>query len=216
MSTTVTRTDDGIGTAEGLDRLVTFLDAVVAIAVTLLVLPLVDAANGARTAEGLSHFLRDNAALGYTFVLSFVVITRLWRAHHHLFEHVGRYDGFLMVASLGWALTIVVLPFPTRLIAVYGTDRSVAGLYTGVLALSSALLTAMTLHVARRAPLRRGAQATATLLEPSAVASTAGFVLAFVLAATVSGVGYYGLLLLFAAGPAGRLWTRSRAHPSAR
>jgi uncharacterized membrane protein len=77
-------------TTRGLDRLVFFTDAVTAIAITLLVLPLVDSVTEAAHA-GLSaeQFIGNNVAAIAGFALSFLVIARLWIAHHSTFEHVG-------------------------------------------------------------------------------------------------------------------------------
>jgi uncharacterized membrane protein len=61
------------------DRLVLFTDAVVAIAVTLLILPLVDAVTETRAENlGAVHVITDHKTQIYTFLLSFVVIARFW------------------------------------------------------------------------------------------------------------------------------------------
>jgi uncharacterized membrane protein len=73
----------------GLDRFVTFLDAVVAIAITLLVLPLVELLHGSDPQTSLSRLLTEEAGTFGAFLLSFAVIARLWLAHHRLVERVG-------------------------------------------------------------------------------------------------------------------------------
>ena len=96
----------------GLDRLVTFLDAVVAIAITLLVLPLIEVlAEGG--GEDLGALLADEVGQFGAFALSFVVIARLWLAHHRIVESVGAYDDLFLVVNLCWAFTIVLLRFAT-------------------------------------------------------------------------------------------------------
>ncbi|MDI9914964.1 TMEM175 family protein [Rhodococcus sp. IEGM 1379] len=77
------------GTAERtryFDRYVTFIDAIAAIAITLLVLPLVELTNDhdGTTAE----LLRDHTAQFYAFGLSFVVIFRFWWSQHRLLRFV--------------------------------------------------------------------------------------------------------------------------------
>jgi uncharacterized membrane protein len=64
-------------TTRGLDRLVFFTDAVTAIAITLLILPLVDSVERA-AGEGHSaaQFIGDNLSQLAAFGLSFVVIAR--------------------------------------------------------------------------------------------------------------------------------------------
>src|SRR5262249_42087927 len=95
-----------------------------------------------------------------------------------------------------WALTIVVLPFPTALVA--GPDN--AGdqaitkiLYVGTMALGSFVLGLVCLVVARHADLRDSADV------PDAVRAfgpTATFVLALGLMLLVPGASYWPLLLL--------------------
>ena len=75
------------------ERLTFFTDAVVAIAMTLLVLPLTEGVSEA-AADGLStsEYLREYSDQLLAFALSFVIIASFWRAHHALFEHVAAYS----------------------------------------------------------------------------------------------------------------------------
>jgi uncharacterized membrane protein len=200
-----------VRTARGLDRLVTFLDAVVAIAITLLVLPLIDVLGQGRQ-EDLAALLADHLAEFGAFALSFVVIARLWSAHHRLVERVGSYDQAFLRVNLLWALTIVLLPFSTQVIAEYDTDRLSVGLYIGTIAVSSACVTVLTLLVHRRPALRReGLEAG----DPSPVASvvTTGLVLlALVLGVAIPAVNFYALLLLLLTDPLVRLLARARSR----
>src|SRR5918998_5814172 len=77
-----------VRTDRGLDRLVTFLDAVVAIAITLLVLPLVDVLPDEGGTVPLGDLLAEEARRFVTFLLSFAVIAQLWLVHHRLVERV--------------------------------------------------------------------------------------------------------------------------------
>lgn len=103
-------------TERGFDRLVNFSDAVVAIAITLLILPLVDTATELND-KTVSELLADNWVKLLVFVISFAVIGRFWLAHHRMYENIVGYDKPLLWANLFWLLTIVFLPFPTELIA---------------------------------------------------------------------------------------------------
>jgi uncharacterized membrane protein len=99
----------------GFERLVNFSDAVVAIAATLLILPLVDrAANMGSTP--LPQFLNECLLSFVVFVLSFAVIGRFWLAHHRFFEHLRGFSPGLIFFNLMWLLGIVFLPYPTELI----------------------------------------------------------------------------------------------------
>jgi uncharacterized membrane protein len=87
------------GTEQGFARVVNFSDAVVAIAISLLILPVVDDVS-ATTTGSATDVLADNADRLFAFVLSFVVIARLWVAHHEVFEGIGAYTPALRWANL--------------------------------------------------------------------------------------------------------------------
>jgi uncharacterized membrane protein len=186
-----------VRTERGLDRLVTFLDAVVAIAITLLVLPLAEVLDGTRH-ENLSTVLRDNAGSIGAFALSFAVISRLWLAHHRLVEHVGGYDRPFVLLNMLWILTIVVAPFATQVAAAYDADRLAMAIYIGTLLLSSACLSGLSLLVQRRPALRRGE--TKHSAGPALV-TTAAILAALVLAELVPRINYWSLLLLLLTAP---------------
>ncbi|MGY1730731.1 TMEM175 family protein [Geodermatophilus sp. SYSU D01045] len=187
-------------TERGLDRFVTFLDAVVAIAITLLVLPLTELLDGAQPRTGLGTLLADESSQIGAFFLSFAVIARLWLVHHRVVETVGSYDRAFLTANLLWILTIVLLPFATQVSARYGTDRPAVALYIGTITLSSFCLTAISLLLWRRPVLRRDAAAPVGPPWPSLVAS--GLFLVALLAGTLlPGVHYWAMFLLFLSGP---------------
>jgi uncharacterized membrane protein len=117
----------------GPDRLVNFSDAVVAIAATLLILPLVDKAS-AIGSEPLPEFLSQNAIGFVVFALSFFVIARFWLAHHRFFDHLRSYNRGVVLLNLLWLLGIVFLPFPTELIISGGAMTSLAAaIYIGTM-----------------------------------------------------------------------------------
>lgn len=142
-----------VRTQRGLERIVVFADAVVAIACTLLVLPLVDLAtqDGAVPVERL---LSDHIGQFGAFALSFAVIARLWVEHHRLFEGVGAYDRAIIWLTLGWLFTVAFLPFPTAILATQ-SGRGASTLYIGTLLLSSLALAATSARVSARPALQR-------------------------------------------------------------
>jgi len=82
-------------TERGFHRLVNFSDAVVAIAITLLVLPLVDSASGIGNTD-VHVFLRENWHQIFAFALSFLVIANFWWAQHQMLERVRSYNAGLV------------------------------------------------------------------------------------------------------------------------
>lgn len=65
-----------------------------AIAITLLVLPLVDAAGSIGT-TGLGESFHDNRPGLIAFALSFAVIGSFWWGEHRTFERVRSYNSIL-------------------------------------------------------------------------------------------------------------------------
>jgi uncharacterized membrane protein len=200
-----------VRSARGLDRLLTFVDAVVAIAITLLVLPLVDLLAGGRPETDLAGVFAHDAADFGAFLLSFAVIARLWWEHHRLGEQVGAYDAAFLLVNLVWMVTIVFLPFATQVLATYGRARLAVVTYVGTIVVSQACLSVLNLLLWRRPGLRReGVQARQTA-PWAALATTALLVLAVVLGTAVPAVNYWALFLLFLSGPVERL-IRQRAE----
>jgi uncharacterized membrane protein len=200
-----------VRTDRGLERLITFLDAVVAIAITLLVLPLVDVLPDEASTVPLGALLVDEARRFTAFALSFAVIADLWLVHHRIVERVGSYDGPFLLVNLLWTLTIVLLPFATEVAAVYDDQRLAIGLYIGTMTLSSACLTVLHLMVVGRPHLRRRGYDGAEDDPTGALLTTATFVVALVVGVAVPAVGYRALLLLLLPGPVrGLLIRRAR------
>jgi uncharacterized membrane protein len=182
----------------GPERLLAFSDGVVAIALTLLVLPLAELVPEAEepTQSGLT-LITGNLALIGSFVLSFAVIARFWAAHHRVFDAAESVGPAVVWVNTVWLFTVVVLPFPTEMVGTFSDDPFTLRFYVGTLFTSSALLTVLTVLVGRglhreaRVPLWR-----------SAIGSTAGLLFVIFLVTLVAPrLGYWPLLLLFATGP---------------
>ncbi|WP_236788226.1 TMEM175 family protein [Amycolatopsis sp. GM8] len=184
-------------TEQSPERLVFFSDAVVAIALTLLVLPLVDivpelvASNGRPVDAFTEHQWQF-----YSFLLSFVVIGRQWLAHHKLFGQVRAYNRALLWLNLIWLLSIAALPFPTEMIGAFGTDHFTTVLYVGATLFSSAMLSAMLLLIRGNPELTAHPGGITDRWRMDSVGSTLALVVGFVLVLLVPAASYYVLLLL--------------------
>jgi uncharacterized membrane protein len=179
------------------ERLVFFTDAVVAIALTLLVLPLTDlvpelVAEHKPAVEAIT----GNWTKIFSFLLSFAVIGRFWFTHHRIFEHVRAYSGPLVRANFGWLLAIAVLPFPTQLIGAYQSERFTTVFYLGTLLVGSLCHTAMVLIVRHDPQVRGDAEPVSDESLWNFVLSTVAFALAVVVALFKPNLAYYVLLLL--------------------
>jgi uncharacterized membrane protein len=179
------------------ERLVFFTDAVVAIALTLLVLPLTEIVPEVVAAHGepLEAVLGHQQQIA-SFLLSFVVIGRLWFAHHRLFEHVRAYNTALAVTNMVWLLAIVVMPFATQMVGGFGTSEFICLFYIGTMVVNSACLSVMTLLVKSEPALLEPDSAITDRWLFNAIGTTIALVAAFLLVVIVPGVNYFAILLL--------------------
>jgi uncharacterized membrane protein len=124
----------------GSERLIAFSDAVMAVAITLLVLDL-KLPEGVSDAE-LPAVVAGNMHALWCYVLSFLVIGLLWMAHHRQFSYIRRTDGNLLWINLFYLLTIGFIPYVTSVMS----DHSIAlptMVYAGVLTVTCLLAAAM-------------------------------------------------------------------------
>ena len=191
-------------TSRGLDRLINVSDAAVAIAITLLILPLVDIAPEIER-HTLGYVLAHNVGTVTGFVVTFVVIGRFWMLHHQVFEWVADYDYVLAWVNMLWLFSIVFLPFAANLLShVNGQSSAVFGLYVGTMVVSSGSMTLIEWMLTRKPALMRPEVRGKVELLRSMV-PTVLLVVALILAVLVPSVGLFWLLLLFGASPIERL-----------
>jgi uncharacterized membrane protein len=198
-----------------LDRFLTFIDAIVAIAITLLVLPLVDVAGELAHGGSVARLLGDHLPQLYGFLLSFVVIAQLWFAQHHVLSTLAVQDPLVSRLMVLWLLSIVVLPFPTALVAQAGGQPVTKVLYIGTMAVSASCLALISRRIARHREIRDTDEAP----DPAAAVVTAAtFLAALVITLAVPATGYYPLLLLLLTDvlAQGLRGVRSRRPPATR
>lgn len=136
------KAEAGSADGHGLERLIFFSDAVVAIAITLVVLPLVDSAR-ALDGRPVLAFLRDNSTGLIAAGISFAVIGGFWRDHHRLFTKATGYTPNVLRTNMFWLGGIMAVPVVTVLVvSSSGSDRLALGLYLGVVLLVRILLMA--------------------------------------------------------------------------
>ena len=97
-----------------------FSDAVMAIAITLLVVDL-------RVPDVVRNARRELATAEpkiLSFGISFVVIGLFWLGHHHLFRYITALDRRLILLNLLFLGTIAFLPYPTALLSATQGDHA--------------------------------------------------------------------------------------------
>jgi uncharacterized membrane protein len=194
----------------GFHRLVNFSDAVVAIAITLLVLPLADAASSIGN-ESLSTFFHDNQTKILAFGLSFAVIGSFWWGQHQLFERVRAYNGVLVWGMFVWLLSIVFLPFPTELIGSTRENSTIVHeIYIGTL-LAAAIATLVQQWAIVRWPALQEVEYRGSATIDAAGVSAVLMTVAFVVAGLAPSVGLWALLVLLLSTPLERLLRARRS-----
>jgi uncharacterized membrane protein len=112
-------------------RIETFSDGVFAIAITLLVLELIQILHP-HVEDGLLKTCIDHWQSFLAFTIGFITILICWINHHVAFEYINKVDTNLMWIN-GFLLFVVTLtPFPTAILAEYlekegGTALSIFG-----------------------------------------------------------------------------------------
>ena len=143
---TMERTDDKFG----LDRIVFFSDAVVAIAITLLVLELkVPELPKSASDDQLAAAIWSLVPKFVGYFTSFWVIGLYWLAHHRLFRVIVRYDHTLLLVNLLFLFFIAFVPFPTALLYSFPGRTIAVELYCATIVLSGFTSSAMIYYAAR-------------------------------------------------------------------
>lgn len=100
-----------------LERLIFFSDAVIAIAITLMIIdvhvPVLATGDINAGVRALTNLLPSF----FGFILSFLVIGRFWLAHNLALGGMRSYDPRLFRANLYFLLMIVIMPFATSFLS---------------------------------------------------------------------------------------------------
>jgi uncharacterized membrane protein len=109
----------------GLERMLLFSDAVIAIALTLLALdlpiPVADSPLGL-----LADLAGEEARSYVAFLVAFALIGGSWIAHHELFSSIVDIDGRLMALNLMILLGFVLVPWATEAVSTSPGDAGLA------------------------------------------------------------------------------------------
>ncbi len=138
-----------------IERLIFFSDAVIAIAITLLVIQL-DVPTVLRSDAELRDALVALSPSFFSFFLSFVVIAIWWLSHHRLLRLVDRSDGLLVVLNFVLLASIAFLPFASRVLGRAGNLPTAVILYAFTNLVAASSLLAMRFVAYRLGLLRAG------------------------------------------------------------
>lgn len=122
-------------------RLEAFSDGVFAIVITLLAFDLRPPDHEAGVS--LASALWDMWPAYLAYVVGFLQIGVMWLNHHRIFQQVREIDGVTLVLNLNLLLWIVVIPFPTAVVADYlrdgGRDAATAMVLFSAVLLANAI-----------------------------------------------------------------------------
>ncbi|MET8281726.1 TMEM175 family protein [Micromonospora sp. NPDC005174] len=108
-----TRSRRPIGAERDPSRVVTFSDAVMAIAITLLVLEI-------RPPMDTEHLMRELLGLWPSYLaygVTFLLLGQIWVNHHVMFDHIRSADRLLLLLNTLLLMVIALLPFVSSVLA---------------------------------------------------------------------------------------------------
>lgn len=190
------------------ERAKAFIDAVAAIAMTLLIIPLLDSINDSPAEQAAVGWFGDNWDQLVSFVVSFVVIAMFWIRHHQLFGTVERVTNPLLLLSAGWMLTIVWLPVATAMTGQMGPDPIVETTYIGTMVLTCVALLVTRLYLRAHPRLHSMGPEEIRAGLAGDVAMALLFATALLIAVLVPPIGYFSLYLLALTDPLMRVLLR--------
>ncbi|MFC4003217.1 TMEM175 family protein [Prauserella oleivorans] len=149
------RADEGVTAAAQREQ--QFVDAVIAIAITLLALglPLPEGATNDDLLRSAWGHRQDYAV----FAISFVVIYVRWAGHHRVFRHVVATDGGMGLLTAAWLFLVVLTPFATEVLSGDGAFAVRFGFYALVQGAMSLVFVVMMRQVVRAGLARDGTPA---------------------------------------------------------
>ncbi|MGJ6979857.1 TMEM175 family protein [Aestuariimicrobium soli] len=184
------------------DRLIAFTDAAVAIALTLLVLPLMEAVADPEETD-LVAWLQGQWPRIFAFVMSFALVAVYWSMHHSAMKLVRRFEGRMLVANFLWLFAIVILPVTSTVSIAFENSPLQAAIYVGDLLLIVIALAWIEIETMRHPEVETSNPQQVGRLAATA-ASALLLVLAWVIIVTTP-LGYLGMLTLCLIGPLQRV-----------
>jgi uncharacterized membrane protein len=134
------------------NRLESFSDGVIAVAITLLVLNI--EVPSPEPGHSLAHELAHQWPTYAAYVTSFITIGIIWINHHAMISRLGSADHAILILNLLLLLSIGVLPFGTNLIATYlreGHGQNLAAaIYAALFLVMSVVFVTLNRHILLR------------------------------------------------------------------
>lgn len=192
------------------ERFKAFVDAVVAIAMTLLILPLMESVSEAASNRlSTAEFFTEHSGQLLSFGLSFVLIATFWLGHHRQYRDVEWITTPLLWINIAWMATIVWLPVPTAMIGQMDTDVLQPVVYIGTLILTQVTTLAGGLYLLRHQDFTTMPADTIREGVVGDVAAIVLFLVALAISVSIPPYGYSALLILLLSGAVSKLLNRA-------
>jgi uncharacterized membrane protein len=134
----------------GLERITSFSDAVMAIAITLLIIEMIiPSVNPDFLISELSNLIPEFVS----HVVSFFIIGSYWIAHHRMFTYITQYDNTLLWINMLFLFFVSFLPFPTALLGEYTSVQLIVIIYSSNITLLSGSLFFLWIYASRNSRL---------------------------------------------------------------
>lgn len=110
-----------------------FVDAVLAIAITLLAieLPRPEKSAPGEPEVPFATFLGEHAGSFFAFVLAFLMLWWIWRTHHGTFDQVKEVSPLVMTLHIPLLLAAVWMPYPTEVFGAGEAGSLATALFAG-------------------------------------------------------------------------------------
>lgn len=199
-------------TGTSVDRLLFFTDAVVAVAITVLALPLFSIP-GPKGGESVLNVISANSGQIITFIVTFLVMAIMWNIHNRVMNSLCAYNAVVFWLAIAWLIGFVFLPWPSTMygagdhwgstsVNLFASDGTGA-LYWWTMAYISGIGSLASIYINRHPYLIKPSDRAywAGLTKTRARLRGAAFFIVFVIAGLVTLVypflGYWALMLIW-------------------
>lgn len=196
------------------ERLRAFVDAVVAIAMTLLILPLMESASEVSKFQrehpdfNTVQFFAEHSGQVGALIMSFSLIALAWSMHHRLYSAVQHITTSLVWLNILWMFMVICLPVTTALVGALRTDKGLLIVYVGNLVLLYMSSLAGRLYLLRHPYLIDASNTTVRNGVVADVVAVVLFLVALGLALVMPVLGFSTLLLMLFTPLVAKLFSR--------
>lgn len=196
------------------ERMRAFVDAVVAIAMTLLILPLMESASEASKFQrehpdfDTAQFLIEHSGQLGALIMSFALIALAWTKHHRLYSAVQEVTTSLLWLNILWMFMVICLPVTTALVGALHTDAGLFIAYVGNLILLYLSSLGGRLYLLRHLSLVDASRTTVWNGIIADIVAVALFGIALVLGLLMPKLGFSTLFLMLFTSLGARLFSR--------